>query len=193
MCVFMEYQPCGGKFYQIWVFTDTVHDNELCFRVLHQEKFEQQLYGRLLGCFVVNSTRLCFYRALCYANVDWNNSFPHSEIGLEVLAVQRVSKAQAWQRTGRAGREDSGICYRLYTEDEFEKFDKMTVPEIQRWERGGKITNIKDLRGLAGKLLISTKAGSLLIHPLLPSEDNAGCATPTGSTRSHLHVVKSGR
>uniref|UniRef100_A0A9L0RWJ6 RNA helicase n=1 Tax=Equus caballus TaxID=9796 RepID=A0A9L0RWJ6_HORSE len=52
--------------------------------------------------------------------------------GLEVLAVQRVSKTQAWQRTGRAGREDSGICYRLYTEDEFEKFEKMTVPEIQR-------------------------------------------------------------
>ncbi|NWQ81030.1 DHX33 helicase, partial [Columbina picui] len=54
------------------------------------------------------------------------------ETGLEVLAVQRVSKAQAWQRTGRAGREDSGVCYRLYTEDEFEKFDKMTIPEIQR-------------------------------------------------------------
>ncbi|XP_032695723.1 ATP-dependent RNA helicase DHX33 [Lontra canadensis] len=52
--------------------------------------------------------------------------------GLEVLAVQRVSKAQAWQRTGRAGREGSGVCYRLYTEDEFEKFEKMTVPEIQR-------------------------------------------------------------
>lgn len=44
-----------------------------------------------------------------------------------------MSKAQAWQRTGRAGREDSGLCYRLYTEDEFEKFDKMTIPEIQRW------------------------------------------------------------
>ncbi|MEE6469896.1 hypothetical protein FKM82_008809 [Ascaphus truei] len=54
------------------------------------------------------------------------------ESSLEVLAVQRVSKAQAWQRTGRAGREDSGICYRLYTEDEFEKLEKMTVPEIQR-------------------------------------------------------------
>ncbi|XP_048873051.1 ATP-dependent RNA helicase DHX33 [Brienomyrus brachyistius] len=52
--------------------------------------------------------------------------------GLEVLAVQRVSKAQAWQRTGRAGREESGLCYRLYTEDEFENFVNMTVPEIQR-------------------------------------------------------------
>uniref|UniRef100_A0A8C5PRT4 ATP-dependent RNA helicase DHX33 n=1 Tax=Leptobrachium leishanense TaxID=445787 RepID=A0A8C5PRT4_9ANUR len=54
------------------------------------------------------------------------------ESGLEVLAVQRISKAQAWQRTGRAGREDSGICYRLYTEDEFEVLEKMTIPEIQR-------------------------------------------------------------
>ncbi|XP_054481263.1 ATP-dependent RNA helicase DHX33 [Anoplopoma fimbria] len=52
--------------------------------------------------------------------------------GLEVLAVQRVSKAQAWQRAGRAGREDSGSCYRLYTEQEFDNLIPMTVPEIQR-------------------------------------------------------------
>ncbi|XP_068455838.1 ATP-dependent RNA helicase DHX33 [Clinocottus analis] len=52
--------------------------------------------------------------------------------GLEVLAVQRVSKAQAWQRAGRAGREDSGSCYRLYTEPEFDNLIATTVPEIQR-------------------------------------------------------------
>uniref|UniRef100_A0A3Q3LHD7 ATP-dependent RNA helicase DHX33 n=1 Tax=Mastacembelus armatus TaxID=205130 RepID=A0A3Q3LHD7_9TELE len=46
--------------------------------------------------------------------------------GLEVLAVQRVSKAQAWQRAGRAGREDSGSCYRLYTEQEFDDLLPMT-------------------------------------------------------------------
>ncbi|KAG9333074.1 hypothetical protein JZ751_013497, partial [Albula glossodonta] len=39
--------------------------------------------------------------------------------------VQRVSKAQAWQRAGRAGREDSGFCYRLYTEEEFDNFANM--------------------------------------------------------------------
>ncbi|XP_061754250.1 ATP-dependent RNA helicase DHX33 isoform X1 [Nerophis ophidion] len=52
--------------------------------------------------------------------------------GLEVLAVQQVSKAQAWQRAGRSGRKESGFCYRLYTEQEFDKFIPMTVPEIQR-------------------------------------------------------------
>ncbi|XP_038615627.1 ATP-dependent RNA helicase DHX33 [Tachyglossus aculeatus] len=66
--------------------------------------------------------------------------------GLEVLAVQRVSKAQAWQRAGRAGREDSGLCYRLYTEDEFEKFDRMTVPEIQRCNLASVVLQLLALR-----------------------------------------------
>uniref|UniRef100_A0AAQ4RRW8 ATP-dependent RNA helicase DHX33 n=1 Tax=Gasterosteus aculeatus aculeatus TaxID=481459 RepID=A0AAQ4RRW8_GASAC len=57
--------------------------------------------------------------------------------GLEVLAVQRVSKAQAWQRAGRAGREDSGSCYRLYTEQQFDNLIPMTVPEIQRCNLAG--------------------------------------------------------
>uniref|UniRef100_A0A3P8R7H9 ATP-dependent RNA helicase DHX33 n=1 Tax=Astatotilapia calliptera TaxID=8154 RepID=A0A3P8R7H9_ASTCA len=57
--------------------------------------------------------------------------------GLEVLAVQRVSKAQAWQRAGRAGREDSGFCYRLYTEQEFDNLVPTTVPEIQRCNLAG--------------------------------------------------------
>ncbi|KFP34349.1 Putative ATP-dependent RNA helicase DHX33, partial [Colius striatus] len=69
-----------------------------------------------------------------------------AEVGLEVLAVQRVSKAQAWQRTGRAGREDSGVCYRLYTEKEFEKFDEMTVPEIQRCNLDSVVLQLLALR-----------------------------------------------
>ncbi|XP_008117668.3 ATP-dependent RNA helicase DHX33 isoform X1 [Anolis carolinensis] len=68
------------------------------------------------------------------------------ESGLEVLAVQRISKAQAWQRAGRAGREDSGLCYRLYTEEEFEKFEKMTVPEIQRCNLASVVLHLLALR-----------------------------------------------
>ncbi|CAF1020682.1 unnamed protein product [Brachionus calyciflorus] len=51
---------------------------------------------------------------------------------LEMLKVHKISKSQAWQRTGRAGRESSGICYRLYTESEFEKMSLNTIPEILR-------------------------------------------------------------
>ena len=35
--------------------------------------------------------------------------------GLDLLKVVRVSKAQAKQRAGRAGRESEGTCYRLMT------------------------------------------------------------------------------
>ena len=51
---------------------------------------------------------------------------------LEILKVHRISKSQAWQRTGRAGRESPGTCYRLYTENEFESLPDNTVPEILR-------------------------------------------------------------
>ncbi|XP_038640239.1 ATP-dependent RNA helicase DHX33 isoform X1 [Scyliorhinus canicula] len=68
------------------------------------------------------------------------------ENGLEVLAVQHVSKAQAWQRAGRAGREQAGICYRLYTEGEFEKFLNMTVPEIQRCNLASVMLHLLALR-----------------------------------------------
>ena len=51
---------------------------------------------------------------------------------VELLKVQKISKSQAWQRTGRAGRESAGICYRLFTESEFESMPLSTVPEILR-------------------------------------------------------------
>ncbi|VDL99935.1 unnamed protein product [Schistocephalus solidus] len=41
--------------------------------------------------------------------------------GLESLKIRRISKSQAWQRAGRAGREASGVCLRLYTDEEYSK------------------------------------------------------------------------
>ncbi len=51
---------------------------------------------------------------------------------LEMLKVHKISKSQAWQRTGRAGRESSGVCYRLFTESEYESMPLSTIPEILR-------------------------------------------------------------
>jgi len=51
---------------------------------------------------------------------------------MDSLKVTKISQAQAWQRTGRAGRQSDGICYRTYTAREMESFDKMTTPEILR-------------------------------------------------------------
>ena len=48
------------------------------------------------------------------------------------LIQQPISKASAEQRKGRAGRTQSGICYRLYTEESFSKREEYTREEITR-------------------------------------------------------------
>ena len=42
-----------------------------------------------------------------------------------------VSRAQARQRSGRAGRECDGECYRLYTEESYFTLEEDSVPEIK--------------------------------------------------------------
>lgn len=53
--------------------------------------------------------------------------------GVDALLVQAISKSSALQRTGRAGREGEGWCFRLYTELAYStQFAEAAVPEIQR-------------------------------------------------------------
>ncbi|KAF7287145.1 hypothetical protein GWI33_002518 [Rhynchophorus ferrugineus] len=56
----------------------------------------------------------------------------HPSTGMELLKVQRISQEQAWQRSGRAGRESEGHCYRIYSRSQFELMKKNSTPEIQR-------------------------------------------------------------
>lgn len=42
--------------------------------------------------------------------------------------VVPISKSQAVQRTGRAGRVQHGRCFRLYSEDEFEEWEHIGSP-----------------------------------------------------------------
>jgi HrpA-like RNA helicase len=40
---------------------------------------------------------------------------------MDSLSIQPVSQAQAAQRSGRAGRIQAGLTFRLYTEEAFQK------------------------------------------------------------------------
>ncbi|EKE39536.1 hypothetical protein ENUP19_0284G0059 [Entamoeba nuttalli] len=68
-----------------------------------------------------------------------------SKIGMEALRTTWVSKAQAMQRAGRAGREAPGQCYRLYTSKRFSEFNATTTPEIQRCSLDGVVLQLKAL------------------------------------------------
>lgn len=63
-------------------------------------------------------------------------------LGMDLLLVQPVSKSQARQRLGRAGREQPGTCYRLYTEETFEELQEHTIPEIKRCNLSGVILQL---------------------------------------------------
>ncbi|SCU90189.1 LAMI_0E00980g1_1 [Lachancea mirantina] len=54
------------------------------------------------------------------------------QLGLATLLTVPISKASAAQRTGRAGRESAGKCFRLYREQDFFKLPAQTEAEIAR-------------------------------------------------------------
>ncbi|KAE8799330.1 ATP-dependent RNA helicase DHX8 [Hordeum vulgare] len=65
--------------------------------------------------------------------------------GMESLIIIPVSKAQALQRSGRAGREGPGKCFRLFQECEFDKLAESTIPEIKRCNLANVVLQLKAL------------------------------------------------
>ena len=61
------------------------------------------------------------------------------------LIIVPTSQASAQQRAGRAGRVRPGKAFRLYPEEEFNRLEPFTVPEIQRSSLAGIILQLKAL------------------------------------------------
>jgi len=83
-----------------------------------------------------------------------------SRARLQRLPIERISQASANQRAGRCGRVAAGVCFRLYSEDDFERRLAQTQPEIQRTHLGSVI-----LRMAAMEL------GSLASFPLMDAPE----------------------
>ncbi|XP_069040239.1 probable ATP-dependent RNA helicase DHX40 [Lepisosteus oculatus] len=70
----------------------------------------------------------------------------NSRVRLDVLEVVPISKSEARQRAGRAGRTCAGKCYRIYSRDFWEKcMSEYTVPEIQRTSLTAVVLTLKCL------------------------------------------------
>ncbi len=64
-------------------------------------------------------------------------------VGLDRLELLPISRASAEQRAGRAGRQQPGLCIRLWNEASHRARPEHTAPEIQRVDLAGPVLQLK--------------------------------------------------
>jgi len=109
------------------------------------------------------------------------------------LPVEAVSQSSANQRAGRAGRVRDGLCIRLYSQEDFEKRDKFTMPEIQRANlaevilrmKAFKLGEIETFPFINPPVSAAIRAGYDLLHEL-GSLSDVHELTPLGRELSKL-------
>ena len=63
--------------------------------------------------------------------------------GINTLLVEKISRASADQRAGRAGRTAPGLCLRLWTEREHEQRPAQELPEVKRLDLAEVVLTLK--------------------------------------------------
>jgi ATP-dependent helicase HrpA len=69
----------------------------------------------------------------------------HPASGTYGLPVEPVSRSSADQRKGRSGRVENGLCYRLYSEEDYLSRKEFTLPEIVRTNLAEVVLRMVDL------------------------------------------------
>uniref|UniRef100_A0AAR5QK14 RNA helicase n=1 Tax=Dendroctonus ponderosae TaxID=77166 RepID=A0AAR5QK14_DENPD len=59
-----------------------------------------------------------------------NRMIYNTNVGISKLSEAYISQDSAKQRSGRAGRTGPGVCYRMYSEEDFNSFEGFTPAEI---------------------------------------------------------------
>jgi ATP-dependent helicase HrpB len=114
--------------------------------------------------------------------------------GLPTLRVQKVSRASATQRAGRAGRTGPGKCIRLYTQSDFASRPAHDEPEIRRSDLAQTVlevaasgARISELPFFEPPPASSVDAAESLLRRL-GALDRDGALTPTGRKMVELPV-----
>ena len=111
---------------------------------------------------------------------------PHR--GINTLLIEKISRASADQRAGRAGRTAPGICLRLWTEREHQQRPPQELPEIRRLDlaesiltlKAAGIANIADFQWLEPPDPKSVQRSETLLRDLGAIDETNGSITPLG-------------
>ena len=116
-------------------------------------------------------------------------------VGLDRLELLPISRASAEQRTGRAGRQQPGVCIRLWSEASHRARPEHTSPEIQRVDLAGPVLQLKawgETDVLAFPWFEPPRAESIAraesVLRRLGAIDSHGAVTELGSTLAKLPV-----
>jgi ATP-dependent helicase HrpB len=66
-----------------------------------------------------------------------------SQRGINTLLIEKISRAAADQRTGRAGRTAPGVCLRLWTQEEHSHRAATELPEVKRLDLSEVVLTLK--------------------------------------------------
>ncbi|MEO1858260.1 MAG: helicase-related protein, partial [Rubritalea sp.] len=105
--------------------------------------------------------------------------------GLDTLMVQKISRAAAAQRAGRAGRTGPGHCVRLWSETDHGRRDAFETPEVQRTDlsetvlqlKGRGVLDARDFRWLECPKLELLEHAVTLLSELSAVDADGGLST----------------
>lgn len=130
----------------------------------------------------------------------------YPDIKARSLLPEIISKASSIQRRGRCGRTKPGICYHLYSKNDYNKMKDYPIPDIQKTDltsyfldllRLPYIKNIADLKKLLDKFIspphtsfINDGLNTLTSLGCITNNTNSGVITQLGLIISKFRGIK---
>jgi ATP-dependent helicase HrpB len=108
--------------------------------------------------------------------------------GINTLLVEKISRASADQRAGRAGRTAPGVCLRLWTKHEHEQRPAQELPEVKRLDlsevvltlKASGVDDVHSFRWLESPSHQSLERAELLLKDLGALENRNGAIAELG-------------
>ena len=141
-CMTHLYSECDTRHLQIYPLYGRLNKEE------QEQVFETTEEGKMKVVLATNiaetSLTIDGIKAVIdggYAKINFYNQRDFTS----ALIQRPISKASAEQRKGRAGRTSNGICYRLYSKEDFSKRQRYTQEEILRTDLSEVVLRMVDL------------------------------------------------